>query len=69
MVPVMPTVGTSFLRFTSDQRRARVSLIRQPVVGVPVEMGYGGTTGRASRLGKSGDGGVDGVIEQDALGL
>jgi restriction system protein len=32
-------------------------------------MGYGGTTGRASRLGQSGDGGIDGVIEQDALGL
>ena len=33
-------------------------------------MGYGGSAAEAARaLGKSGDGGVDGVIDQDALGL
>ena len=33
-------------------------------------MGYGGSAAEAGRaLGKSGDGGVDGVIDQDALGL
>ncbi len=33
-------------------------------------MGYGGSTANAARaLGKSGDGGVDGVIDQDPLGL
>ena len=33
-------------------------------------VGYGGSTADAGRtLGKSGDGGVDGVIDQDALGL
>lgn len=33
-------------------------------------MGYGGSTRDAGRaLGRSGDGGVDGVIDQDALGL
>jgi restriction system protein len=33
-------------------------------------MGYGGSAADAGRaLGKSGDGGVDGVIDQDALGL
>ncbi|MFM0016686.1 restriction endonuclease [Paraburkholderia sediminicola] len=33
-------------------------------------MGYGGSTADAGRaLGKSGDGGVDGVIDQDALGV
>lgn len=33
-------------------------------------MGYGGSTSDAGRaLGKSGDGGIDGVIDQDALGL
>lgn len=40
------------------------------VVQLLIAMGYGGSaveTGRA--LGKSGDGGVDGVIDQDALGL
>ncbi len=40
------------------------------VVQLLVAMGYGGTAIEAGRaLGKSGDGGVDGVIDQDALGL
>lgn len=32
-------------------------------------MGYGGAGQRGRRIGGSGDGGVDGVIEQDALGF
>lgn len=32
-------------------------------------MGYGGASGSAERLGRSGDEGLDGVIRQDALGL
>ena len=32
-------------------------------------MGYGGTRAAAERLGQSGDGGVDGVIREDPLGL
>jgi len=40
------------------------------VVQLLIAMGYGGTAIEAGRaLGKSGDGGVDGVIDQDALGL
>lgn len=40
------------------------------VVQLLVAMGYGGSAVDAGRaLGKSGDGGVDGVIDQDALGL
>jgi restriction system protein len=40
------------------------------VVQLLIAMGYGGTAANAGRaLGKSGDGGVDGVIDQDALGL
>ena len=40
------------------------------VVQLLVKMGYGGSTSDAARaLGKSGDGGVDGVIDEDALGL
>jgi restriction system protein len=40
------------------------------VVQLLIAMGYGGSTVDAGRaLGKSGDGGVDGVIDQDALGL
>ena len=40
------------------------------IVQLLVAMGYGGSAADAGRaLGKSGDGGVDGVIDQDALGL
>jgi restriction system protein len=40
------------------------------VVKLLTAMGYGGSTADAARaLGKSGDGGVDGVIDQDSLGL
>jgi restriction system protein len=50
-------------------REGTPDFFEQVVLDVLVAMGYGGTTGRASRLGQSGDGGVDGVVEQDALGL
>jgi len=40
------------------------------IVNLLVSMGYGGSVEDAGRaLGKSGDDGVDGVIDQDALGL
>ncbi len=40
------------------------------IVDLLIAMGYGGTHERAAlRLGKSGDGGVDGVIDEDRLGL
>lgn len=40
------------------------------VISLLVEMGYGGSAADAGRaLGRSGDDGVDGVIDQDALGL
>lgn len=40
------------------------------VVKLLTSMGYGGSVGDAgSALGRSGDGGVDGVIDEDALGL
>ena len=40
------------------------------VVQLLIGMGYGGSAIEAGKaLGKSGDGGVDGVIDQDALGL
>lgn len=32
-------------------------------------MGYGGTSGSAARTQLSNDGGIDGVIDQDALGI
>ncbi len=40
------------------------------VIKLLTSMGYGGSTAEAARaLGRGGDGGVDGVIDQDALGL
>lgn len=42
----------------------------QLVVDLLVKMGYGGTRKDAGqRLGKSGDGGIDGIINEDRLGL
>ena len=40
------------------------------IVELLVAMGYGGSHESASRqLGKSGDGGIDGIIDEDRLGL
>ncbi len=45
------------------------AFLEQSVLDVLIKMGYGGTDGQARRIGGSGDGGVDGVIDQDKLGL
>src|SRR5208283_5978682 len=39
------------------------------VVKLLMAMGYGGVAGQGTVTGKSGDGGIDGVIKQDKLGL
>lgn len=42
----------------------------QLIVDLLVKMGYGGSHREAARrLGRSGDGGIDGIIREDALGL
>jgi restriction system protein len=45
------------------------AFFEQLVVDLLLRMGYGGTAGAGRRIGKSGDGGVDGTIDQDPLGL
>jgi restriction system protein len=46
------------------------SFFEQVIVELLVAMGYGGTVrNAATQLGRSGDGGVDGVINEDRLGL
>ena len=46
------------------------AFFEQVIVDLLVAMGYGGThRNAAERLGRSGDGGVDGVINADRLGL
>ncbi len=51
-------------------QQATPAFFEDLVVKLLVAMGYGGSVAAAGELlGKSGDGGVDGVIDQDALGL
>lgn len=46
------------------------AFFEQLIVDLLVAMGYGGSHENAARqLGKSGDGGIDGVIDEDRLGL
>jgi restriction system protein len=39
------------------------------VLDVLVAMGYGGSTANAHKIGRVGDGGIDGIIKEDKLGL
>lgn len=51
-------------------REASPAFFEGLLVNLLVAMGYGGSVAAAGQaLGKAGDGGVDGVIDQDALGL
>ncbi|WP_426228529.1 restriction endonuclease [Pseudarthrobacter sp. DSP2-3-2b1] len=50
-------------------RESDPAFFEQAVVDLLLKMGYGGAEQRGRRIGGSGDGGVDGVIDQDALGL
>jgi restriction system protein len=51
-------------------RGARPDFFERLIVNLLLSMGFGGSVSDAGRaLGRSGDDGVDGVIDQDALGL
>lgn len=51
-------------------RKGTPEFFERMVVQLLVKMGYGGSAVEAGRaMGKSGDNGIDGVIDQDALGL
>lgn len=50
-------------------RESDPEFFEEAVVKLLLGMGYGGAEQRGRRIGGSGDGGVDGVIDQDALGL
>lgn len=46
------------------------ALFEQLVVDLLVRMGYGGSHGEAAQaVGRSGDGGIDGIVKEDRLGL
>ena len=54
----------------SSIKEASSSFFERLVVDLLVKMGYGGSRQEAGKaLGKSGDGGVDGIINEDRLGL
>lgn len=50
-------------------RESHPDFFEEAVVSLLLAMGYGGAEQRGKRIGGTGDGGVDGLIEQDALGL
>ena len=51
-------------------RNAPPTFFEELIVKLLLEMGYGGSREEAGRaIGKSGDDGIDGVIDQDRLGL
>lgn len=51
-------------------RQVAPGFFEQLVVDLLVAMGYGGSRGDAARaVGQSGDGGIDGIIKEDKLGL
>lgn len=50
-------------------REGHPEFFERAVVHLLIAMGYGGSERRVHHLGQSNDGGVDGVIDQDALGL
>lgn len=53
----------------SRVRESDPAFFEEAVVKVLLAMGCGGTEERGRRIGGTGDGGVDGVIDQDALSL
>lgn len=62
--------GTVEAELLDTVRGTSPAFFEQIVVDLLVHMGYGGTRVEAARaIGKSGDGGIDGVIDQDRLGL
>ncbi|PZE63608.1 restriction endonuclease [Curtobacterium sp. MCBD17_021] len=50
-------------------RESHPDFFEQAVVDLLLAMGYGGAEQRGKRIGGTGDEGIDGVIDQDALGL
>lgn len=50
-------------------REKQPAFFEQAVVDLLLAMGYGGTGGRGAVTGLSHDGGIDGVIDQDVLGI
>ncbi|HEV8558117.1 MAG TPA: restriction endonuclease [Actinophytocola sp.] len=59
-------LATEVLQRVLDQEPA---FLERLVLKLLTAMGYGGRAGAAEQWGRSGDGGIDGVVRQDVLGL
>jgi restriction system protein len=59
-------LATELLQRVLDQDPA---FLERLVLTLLSAMGYGGRAGAVEHLGRSGDGGIDGVVRQDVLGL
>lgn len=73
-VEVMASAESTFNAQTETALRRRLQeaspeFFEKAVIDVLWAMGYGGTHGEKQHVGRSGDGGIDGIIRQDALGL
>jgi len=54
----------------SKLKKTSPTFFEQVVIELLVKMGYGGSRSDAGKaIGKSGDGGIDGIIKEDKLGL
>lgn len=74
--PIEQTIELARIHNATTETELRTKLqegtptfFERAVVDLLWAMGYGGPHGEREYLGKSGDGGIDGVIRQDALGL
>ena len=66
----MPIRGTLQAELLDAVKSGSPSFFENLVVDLLVQMGYGGSRPEAARsVGKTGDGGIDGVIDEDRLGL
>lgn len=71
---VMSAAERAFNAQTETDLRKRLQesspeFFEKAVIDLLWAMGYGGAHGEKQHVGRSGDGGIDGVIRQDALGL
>lgn len=73
-VETMSDAERAFNNKTETELRKRLQestpeFFEKAVIELLWAMGYGGTHGGKQHMGSSGDGGIDGIIRQDALGL
>ena len=57
------------IELLSRLREESPAFFERAVIQVLLAMGYGGKENLAAHVGKTGDGGIDGVIKQDPLGI